>query len=284
MPMKLYMLNEDIVHHLLSGELVKMDEYNDYVKDLDNKMGFSHHKNDVYIFYISDNKKRVIRLATSKHREYPVNIRTLDRMIEKGIVKEVILSDLKYFYPHLSKRVFSILGWSVVSKNVKQRCKTIRELKDLREETKGLTRMLWHHDYWDGPRSGVMLWNGEKCWFSIHQECNIPIKLTKEDIEDFHIANLTRETPFTIEEWKDYDFYREFKVYRVPEETMEAITYNHELFSKYVGTHTNYDENGCRHHNLAPYTDHGNFYNDRNSHKHYDLDLSKCKIVGIFRY
>ena len=280
------MLNEDVVYHSMSGELVKLDEYNDYVKDLESNVGFLYHKKDVFMFYISNNKKRVIRLATSKYCELDVNIRTLDRMIEKGMVIETTLSDLKYlkyFYPHISKRAGSILDWNL-PKNMKQRCKTIRKLKDLREETKGQTRMLWHHDYWDGPRSGVMLWNGEKCWFSVHQECNIPIKLTKEDIEDFHITNLTREIPFTIEEWKDYDFYREFKVYRVPEETMEAITYNHELFSKYVGTHTNYDENGSRHHKLAPYSDHGNFYNDRNSHKHYTLDLKECKIVGIFRY
>lgn len=277
------MMNEDVVHHSSSGDIVQSDKYIEYVKDLKSNIGFTHHENDVFVFYISNNDKKVIRLATSKYAELDVHINTLDRMIELGFMREVTSRDLKYFYPHVSKRVYSILGWSM-PKNIKQRCKIIKKLKDLREETKGQTRMLWHHDYWDGPRSGVMLWKGEKCWFSIHQEYSVPIPLTREDMKDLVIYNSTRIEKCTVEQWIEYDNWREFKVYRIPEETMQAITHNHELFCKYVGTHTNYDESGSRHHELAPYSDHDKFYNDRNSHKHYELDLSKCKVVGMFRY
>jgi hypothetical protein len=228
-------MNEDVVHHIWSGEIVQLTKYIEYVKDLESNVGITHHKMTL-LYYVSNDKKKVMRLATSRYGELNVDIKTLERMIEQGFMREVTSSDLKYFYPHISKRVCSILGWDL-PKNVKQRCKIIKKLEDLREETKGQTRMLWHHDYWDGPRSGVMLWKGEKCWFSVHQECNISIPLTREDIKDFHIANLSRDEKFTIEEWRDYDFYREYKVYRIPEENMEAITYNHELFCKYVGTH-----------------------------------------------
>jgi hypothetical protein len=31
-------------------------------------------------------------------------------------------------------------------------------------------RLLWHVDYWDGPRSGMLLYRGEHCWFVVVAE------------------------------------------------------------------------------------------------------------------
>jgi hypothetical protein len=39
-------------------------------------------------------------------------------------------------------------------------------MKQLREDSKGETRLLYHLNYWDGPISGVCLYNGKKCYFS----------------------------------------------------------------------------------------------------------------------
>ncbi len=155
-------------------------------------------------------------------------------------------------------------------------------LKELREESGGNTRMLWHSNYWDGPLSGVILWEGEKCWFDYADEEYVEIPLTEEELKEW--AEYEGITVDEIEEDDkiDYDRYRYFNVYRVPKEVMGVIEYNHELFRKYVGTHTDYDENGCRHHNLVDSGEHHKFYNNRKSHKKWEKDLDNWEKIGEF--
>ena len=31
-------------------------------------------------------------------------------------------------------------------------------------------RLLWHSDFWDGPKSGMLEFDGKRCWFQIIAE------------------------------------------------------------------------------------------------------------------
>jgi hypothetical protein len=79
-------------------------------------------------------------------------------------------------------------------------------------------RLLWHADYWDGARSGMLRYRGESCWFEVIAE------------NDDDAAG----------------WYRWFAVLRLsPEQHAEELRW-HELFQRCVGTHTDYDEAGQR--------------------------------------
>ncbi len=98
--------------------------------------------------------------------------------------------------------------------------------------SKSSVRILWHHGYWDGPLSGACTFNGERFWFSCF--C--------EGVR-----------------------HRKFVILRLNEEQWEEIDFRHRMFQDYVGTHTDYDENGRREigKDLKPLveSDHNRFYN-----------------------
>jgi len=71
--------------------------------------------------------------------------------------------------------------------------------------------MLWHSDYYDGPLSGMALYNGEHVWF----DCN--------------------DDPF--------DGDRIYALYRLSTETKQELLRQHKLFEHHVGTHSNHDPN-----------------------------------------
>jgi hypothetical protein len=74
-------------------------------------------------------------------------------------------------------------------------------------------RLLWHVDFWDGPRSGMLVYRGEECWFQVVAE-------SKDD---------------------DTAWYRRFVVLRLsPEQHAEECRW-HELFRSKVGVHTDYE-------------------------------------------
>lgn len=77
-------------------------------------------------------------------------------------------------------------------------------------------RLLWHVDFWDGPKSGVLSYRGEQFWF----------QLLLENDDD-------------ITSW-----YRRFVVVRLSEEQLADERRWHELFRQHVGVHTDYDERG----------------------------------------
>jgi hypothetical protein len=75
-------------------------------------------------------------------------------------------------------------------------------------------RLLWHVDFWDGARSGMLLYRGEECWFQV------------------------------VAESEDYNphWYLRFVVLRLtPEQHAEECRW-HELFRTKVGVHTDYDK------------------------------------------
>jgi hypothetical protein len=75
-------------------------------------------------------------------------------------------------------------------------------------------RLLWHVDFWDGPRSGMLVYLGEECWFQVVAE-------SEEDASDW---------------------YRRFVVLRLTQEQHAEECRWHELFRAKVGVHTDYDE------------------------------------------
>ena len=75
-------------------------------------------------------------------------------------------------------------------------------------------RLLWYSDFWDGPRSGMLVYRGEQCWFQV-------------------IAENRDDEPA---------WYRRFAVLRLtPEQHAEECRW-HELFRTKVGVHTDYEE------------------------------------------
>jgi hypothetical protein len=79
-------------------------------------------------------------------------------------------------------------------------------------------RWHWSSGHYDGPRSGVMIYKGEKLWV----ECYLNAALS-EDAEDsrFVLFRLTAEQLAEQEKW-------------------------HRLFQENLGMHTDYDESGKR--------------------------------------
>ncbi len=77
-------------------------------------------------------------------------------------------------------------------------------------------RILWHHDYWDGPLSGIALFNGERVWFSMDSEDGLRARR------------------------------RTYKLYRLTPELLALKEHWHGLFVKHVGNHTEYGPDNRR--------------------------------------
>jgi len=164
----------------------------------------------------------------------------------------------------------------------------MKTIDELRLETDGNTRLLWHEAYWDGPHDGVMLWNGEKCWFSSDGDDKfVEIPPTEEEILEWKEICIKENWNFNPDDCIDYERYRYFKVYRIPEDAMKKIEEEHAIFEKYVGTHTSYGENGRRPQgkadgsHLRPYSEHHRYYNRTNKFC-FRVDPEKHECIGEF--
>jgi len=166
-------------------------------------------------------------------------------------------------------------------------------LESLRVKSNGATRMLYHLDYWDGPHSGIMLWNGAKAYFKSEDEfIEVGVEIASEDQikeikAEFEAANLN----FHLEDAQEILTYRPFKVYAIPEDNLRAIEANHENFREHVGTHTDYDINGKRGvgatandiGDLRPYAEHSKYYDTPKVEPVSPLNLEGCVVLGCFR-
>ena len=118
----------------------------------------------------------------------------------------------------------------------------------------GEVQLLWHCDYWDGPKSGLLLYNGKKHWFQVYQE---------SDDSDFR------------------DYYRRFLIIELSEAQLKEEEYWHALFQEKVGTHTDYVPQGKSHaEQLKPRELWHEFYEAYQ--KRQQLDLSQNHIVGWY--
>jgi hypothetical protein len=76
-------------------------------------------------------------------------------------------------------------------------------------------RYLWYSDFWDGPMSGMALYNGQPYWFEMVEENE-----------------------------EDHGFYRRFGLFELSPEEIEAETRWHNLFREKVGDHTTFKADG----------------------------------------
>jgi hypothetical protein len=111
-------------------------------------------------------------------------------------------------------------------------------------------RLLWHADFWDGPRSGLLRYRGELCWFEVVVDNDDP----------------------DLEGW-----YRRFAVLRLSKEQLVEEQYRHELFRQKVGTHTDYEEPVGA---VQPQDHHEDFYTAYRQRK--PRDFSRNAVLGWF--
>lgn len=99
-------------------------------------------------------------------------------------------------------------------------------------------RILFHTNYYDGPLAGLCQDEKTKYWFDnlstqdFSGDLWIPYNDTEQDNDDNDV---------------DFDVIRFYWIYSLTDEEIRHVEYLHSLFDKYVGFHTNYDENGQRH-------------------------------------
>jgi hypothetical protein len=91
-------------------------------------------------------------------------------------------------------------------------------------------RPLWHNDYYDGPISGILLYQERIHWFQIFLD--LRTDEAQDLIDHGGIAS-------------NHHFGR-YLVLQLSEEQIREETYWHELFQQKVGTHTDYNENRQR--------------------------------------
>lgn len=112
-------------------------------------------------------------------------------------------------------------------------------------------RLLWHADFWDRPRSGLLAYRGEECWFAVVAE--------RED-----------DGP---------GWYRRFAVLRLSAAQLAEEWRWHELFRQKVGVHTDYDERGHRSIGaLRPREWWPEFYEAYR--QRVPADFSRCEVLG----
>lgn len=127
--------------------------------------------------------------------------------------------------------------------------------------TKDEIIFLYHSGYWDGPLSGVCLYQGERLWFNnVH---DYQSKTEDGKYLDMRIYALHR---LTAEEWKQEDYW-------------------HNLFKKHVGTHTSYKD-GKRAGKVHEQSNWASFYEaskeatENGSRK--SKELNETNLVGYF--
>lgn len=112
--------------------------------------------------------------------------------------------------------------------------------------------LLWHHDYYDGPITGLLVQGGERLWFQM--------------IED----NARTESTW----------YRRFVAVRFSEQQLRDEEWWHELCRQHVGTHTDYVRAEGDPGTVRPQSQHAKFYDPYS--KRVPLDLSQNEVIGWF--
>ena len=156
-------------------------------------------------------------------------------------------------------------------------------MKELKENSNGNTRVLYHLNYYDGPISGVCLFEGKKYYFDTIDEVHEEIKM--DDLEWFKycVECLERGYEISPEDRIELNWYRIFAIYETPDNIMNAIEEDHQLFREFVGTHCDYSDDGCR--NLGQVhkdKDHSLYYNRKKQQDICKLDTKNWRIIERF--
>lgn len=126
-------------------------------------------------------------------------------------------------------------------------------------------RILWHNDYYDGPRNGVLLYQGKVYWFQIQDD----------------ICDLLPHSDEVNE--AEESGYNRFLVIELTDEQFQEEKYWNELFRQKVGTHWDYDENGNPiKGELRSGETWKEFYSAAKNRK--PLDLSNNAVIGWFEW
>ena len=107
--------------------------------------------------------------------------------------------------------------WYTVAVNNKDETPEYPNYRAAPQVALGEIRLLWHSDYWDGPRSGMLVYNRQTYWFDVCEESD---------------------------EESDEPYYCRFVIIALSAEQMQDEAFWHDLFRKNVGTNTDYDVNG----------------------------------------
>lgn len=115
-------------------------------------------------------------------------------------------------------------------------------------------RFLWYANWWDGPISGMLIYQNKKCWFELISE---------------------NENAFPDE------YYRRYLIIELSVSQIEEEEYWHALFVKQVGEHMDIDENGVRHRDrVKPFQSHQVSYEAYKTRT--PMDLSENFVLGFF--
>ena len=113
---------------------------------------------------------------------------------------------------------------------------------------------LWYSDFWDGPKNGLLVFDGSKYWFQMFEESADP---------DFK------------------DFYRRFLVVELTTAQLEVEERWHILFREKVGCHTDYRYNHREElARLKPRNVQEEFYDQYK--RRIPLDINGNRAVGWF--
>lgn len=156
-----------------------------------------------------------------------------------------------------------------------------------KKSSDGQTRLLYHLDFWDGPITGVLLWNGERCYFKMSADIHTREPWSQEEIDKYESTKETNPHYIDDKDYYEYDGFRQYAVYRVTPDTMAAIDYNHELFRTHVGTHTDYNEDDGKRavgSGVKPRSEHHKWYDHPEVRKKHNLEaeLIPENIIGYF--
>lgn len=144
---------------------------------------------------------------------------------------------------------------------------TLKNYKTKLEEIeKSDVKIIRSSRYWDGPLSGVFIYNENRYWFeTIYND----IIYSKERDEEG--------------ECLAYAFVRDFVILELSADQWKEEDYWNNLFEKYVGRNNNYDKDGNKNiGDLQPRDEHHKYYDmakDRNA-----IDLSENNVIGWVRW
>lgn len=95
----------------------------------------------------------------------------------------------------------------------------------------GKCQIMWHNNYYDGPLSGVILYNDEIHYFSMVDE----YEPTPEDMKRWNEAEDDDDDDFDFHRW-----YRKHGVYQLSDDDKIRVVTLHGLWQSHVGIHSDY--------------------------------------------
>lgn len=84
-------------------------------------------------------------------------------------------------------------------------------------------QILWHLGFWDGPLSGVLIFNNEMHYFDMIEEFE-PVPIDPDDEDSDY----------------DHGWYRKFGVYELSDDDKIRLITTHALWQGHMGLHTDY--------------------------------------------